>query len=111
MACQLYRKDGKIEKVLAPNGKESILYNDLLKEVKDKGVSSFLTSIPYLKNRIADGTLLNDSPEEIAVGLWSIAYSPEYQSYFNNMNKELNAFGDANGEPKFFLFNKLRKAF
>jgi hypothetical protein len=28
--CKLYRKDGKIEKVLAENGKPSILYQHIL---------------------------------------------------------------------------------
>ena len=45
MACQLYRKDGKVDKVLAPNGKNSILYRDILNEVNKKGVNSFLNTI------------------------------------------------------------------
>jgi hypothetical protein len=105
MACQLYRENGKVDKVLAPNGKESILYTELLKKVKEKGVKKYLDQIPYLKNRLNDGTLLNESPEEIAVGLWSIAYSPEYQDYFTKRNSMFGSFADANGEPKSNIFN------
>ena len=105
MACQLFRENGKVDKVLAPNGKESILYTELLKKVKEKGVKKYLDQIPYLKNRLNDGTLLNESPEEIAVGLWSIAYSPEYQDYFTKKNSMFGSFADANGEPKSNIFN------
>jgi hypothetical protein len=105
MACQLYRKDGKVDKVLAPNGKNSILYRDILNEVNKKGVNSFLNRIPYLNDRLADGTLIDNTPEEIAVGLWSIVYSSEYQAFFTNMNNALGIFADSNGEPKFTIFN------
>ncbi len=105
MACQLFRENGKIDKVLAPNGQESILYKELLSKVKEKGVKKYLDQIPYLKNRLDDGTLLNDSPEEIAVGLWSIVYSPEYQEYFTKRNSMFGSFADANGEPKSNIFN------
>jgi len=105
MACQLFRTDGKVEKVLAPNEKPSLLYSEILNVVQKEGPKKFIDSIPYLRDRLADGTILDESPEEIAVGLWSIAYSPEYQAFFNNLNKTLNAFADVNGEPKFFMFN------
>jgi hypothetical protein len=105
MACQLYRKDGKVDRVLAPNGEDSILYKELLNKVKEKGVKKYLDQIPYLKNRLDDGTLLNESPEEIAVGLWSIAYSSEYQEYFTKKNSMFGSFADANGEPKSNIFN------
>ena len=105
MACQLFRTDGKVEKVLAPNEKPSLLYSEILSVVQKEGSKKFIDSIPYLRDRLADGTLLNESPEEIAVGIWSIAYSPEYQAFFTNLNKTLNAFADQNGEPKFAVFN------
>lgn len=104
MPCQLYRKNGVVDKVLAPNEKPSLLYPKILETVKKEGVQKFLSSIPYLRNRIADGTLLNDSVEEIAVGIWSLAYTPEYQAFFNNMNKAMKVFADDNGEPKFEIF-------
>lgn len=104
MACQLFRKDGKIEKVLAPNQEESILYKEILKEVTEKGVKYYIDNIPYIKARLADKSLLNDSPEEIAVGLWSMVYSPEYQMFFTNMNSALGIFADENGEPKVNIF-------
>ena len=92
MACQLFRTDGKVEKVLAPNEKPSLLYSEILTVVKKEGSKKFIDSIPYLRDRLEDGTLLNESSEEIAVGIWSIAYSPEYQAFFNNLNKKLNVF-------------------
>lgn len=104
MSCQLFRTNGKVDKVLAPNEKPSILYKEILDQVKKEGSQKFIDSIPYLRDRLADGTLLNESPEEIAVGLWSIAYSSEYQTFFANMNKSLGVFADPNGEPKFAVF-------
>lgn len=103
-ACQLFRENGKVDKVLAPNQKPSILYKAILDEVKKVGVKPFIDGIPYLQDRIKDGTLLNDSEEEIAVGLWSITYSPEYQKFFTNISKNLTTLKDANGEPTFSLF-------
>jgi hypothetical protein len=107
MPCQLYRTNGLVDKVLAPNEKPSELYPKILELVKKEGVEKYLTSIPYLRDRIADGTLLNDSAEEVAVGIWSIAYTPEYQAYFTNLNKALKVFADDNGEPKFEVFKNI----
>lgn len=104
MPCQLFRTNGKVDKVLAPNEKPSILYEEILKTVKQEGAQKFIDSIPYLKDRLEDGTLLNESAEEIAVGIWSIAYSSEYQTFFTNLNKTLGVFADENGEPKFAVF-------
>lgn len=104
MPCQLFRTNGKVDKVLAPNEKPSILYEEILKAVKQEGAQKFIDSIPYLKDRLEDGTLLNESAEEIAVGIWSIAYSSEYQTFFTNLNKTLGVFADENGEPKFAVF-------
>lgn len=104
MACQLYRTNGKIEKVLAPNEKPSTLYKDILKAVKKDGVKKYIDTIPYLRDRLQDGTLMDETPEEIAVGIWSIAYTPEYQAFFTNMNSQLSIFADANGEPTISAF-------
>lgn len=104
MPCQLYRTDGKVDRVLAPNEKPSNLYKDILSTVEKEGSKKFIDSMPYLRDRLDDGTLLSESAEEIAVGIWSIAYSPEYQTFFTNMNKALGIFADENGEPKFNVF-------
>jgi hypothetical protein len=104
MGCQLFRENGKITKILAVNEKPSKLYKEILEEVKAKGTKSFIDNIAYLRDRLADGTLLDDSVEEIAAGLWSIAYSPEYQTFFNNITKQLTGFADENGEPIFAVF-------
>jgi hypothetical protein len=105
MACQLYRKNDKVDKVLAPNQEDSILYKDILKEVKKKGVAGYISAIPYLQYQLDNGKLLNDSPEEIAVGLWSIAYTPEYKAFFNNMKMSFPLSADINEEPVFSFFN------
>jgi hypothetical protein len=107
MPCQLYRTNGVVDKVLAPNEKPSQLYAKILETVKKEGVEKFLNSIPYLRDRIADGTLINDSVEEVAVGIWSIAYTPEYQAFFGRLSKAANVFADENGEPKFDLFKNI----
>lgn len=104
MPCQLYRTDGKVDRVLAPNEKPSNLYKDILETVNKEGTKKYIDTIPYLRDRLEDGTLLNESAEEIAVGIWSIAYSPEYQTFFTNMNKALGIFADENGEPKYNVF-------
>ena len=104
MACQLFRENGKVDKVLAPNEKPSNLYQQILEKVKKDGVNKYLSSIPYLRDRIADGTILDETPEEIAVGIWSIAYSPEYQTFFNQANNAFGTMADENGEPKFSIF-------
>ena len=104
MACQLFRENGKVDKVLAPNEKPSNLYQQILEKVKKDGVAKYLSSIPYLRDRIADGTLMDESAEEIAIGIWSIAYSPEYQAYFNKANGVFGTIADENGEPKFSIF-------
>jgi len=104
-ACQVYRSEDKIEKVLATNEQPSILYKDLVKYVQDKGAAKVIASTPYIQSALAEGKLLNDSVEEIALGLWSIAYSDDYMKMFKGMVGLGLPFADVNGEPKFSSFN------
>ena len=52
MPCQLFRTNGKVDKVLAPNEKPSILYEEILKTVKQEGAQKFIDSIPYLTKKL-----------------------------------------------------------
>lgn len=109
-ACKLYRKDGKIEKVLAENGKPSILYQHILNYLNKKDVDDIIKSVPYLQNALDTGLLLNKSKEEIAAGLWSIVYTPEFMEFYNKIKENAEKegypgmFSDANGEPTFGMF-------
>jgi hypothetical protein len=114
MACQLYRKDGKIDKVLAENGNDSKLYTDLVEFIKKENKEELLKNIPYLQQRLSDGSILNKSDEEIALGLWSVIYTPEYQKVLQTLLKISPKLIDSNGEPLLeyfknsFIANKAR---
>ena len=107
-ACQLYRdSDGKVEKVLAPNQKPSNLFKGVLAEVNKVGAKTLLAKKPYLQQLLSDGLILDDSPEEIAVGLWSMFYAPEIYKYFDDANTLFGGtYFDENGEVKFNLFKQ-----
>jgi hypothetical protein len=105
MACQIYRDDdGKIERVLAPNLQPSKLYPEILKEVRKQGADSFIKKKPYLSKMLEDGLLLDTTTEEIALGLWSMYYTPkvykavESLSYFDDPANPMSK--DENGEPR-----------
>lgn len=103
-SCQVYRTGDVLDKVLATNEKSSILYNKLLEYVNQTGVSKVIASTPYIQQALTDGKLVNNSPEEIALGLWSISYTEEYQNTLNKLSKlGLPAF-DENGEVLFTIF-------
>lgn len=107
MACQLYRKDKKIEKVLAENGEESILYNDIVKFLQSENTNALFNNINYLKERLADGSIRDRSEEELALGLWSIVYTPEYQKMFQHLITLNPNIADKNGEPTLEYFKNV----
>mgnify|MGYP000013948790 FL=1 len=76
IACQVYKnKEGDIDKIVAPNGEQSILYGKAL-------------------------ALTGDSQK--ASGVWATAYTPGFLSYYgtwNNPSIESQYNLDANGEP------------
>jgi hypothetical protein len=75
MACSIIRnrETKKIEKVLAPNGKESVLYNNILS--------------------------IESNPES-ALKIWAQVYTPSFKAWFGNWeNKEGSKVVDENGEP------------
>jgi len=77
MSCKIFRDDkGEIVNVIAPNGEESRLYNDLLK-------------MPDL-----------DGDKNLAGELYLLAYTPSFKSYFGDFeNGEIKGLVDANNEP------------
>lgn len=107
MSCQIYRKDKKIEKVLAENGEESILYNDVVKFLKSENTNALFNNINYLQERLADGTIKDRSEEELALGLWSIVYTPEYQKMFQHLTTLNPNIADKNNEPTLEYFKNV----
>lgn len=94
--CQLYRSADTIEKVLAGNGKNSKLYPGLKQYLEDSDIQKVINAVPYLQDRLQDGSLVDSSIPEIAAGLWSIVYTPEYQQFLSTLP---TAARDSNGEP------------
>jgi hypothetical protein len=108
VTCQLHRKDNKIEKVLAPNQQPSILYSDFLEFLKNQKLDDIIEQVPYLQERLSDGSIKGKTDPEIAVGLWSMAYTPEWEeqfSSFNDFRKQMTL--DENGEPRFNIFRNI----
>lgn len=77
MACKIYRdKDGNVETVLAPNGKESLLYSSIL-------------ALPEVAK-----------DQDLAVDMYLLAYTPSFKSYFGDFEAgEVKGLVDANNEP------------
>ena len=75
MACSIFRnkETNEIEKVLAPNSKESILFNNILNIITDK---------------------------EEALKAWAQVYTPSFKAWFGDWEKgEGSKVVDSNGEP------------
>jgi hypothetical protein len=75
MVCSIFRnkETNEIEKVLAPNGKESILFNNILNIIIDK---------------------------EEALKAWAQVYTPSFKAWFGDWEKgEGSKVVDSNGEP------------
>ena len=92
MACKINRNsNGEITEVLAPNGKPSVLYDNLVSYLKDH---VRLEPDAYVQDAL-DKKLIRDlSPEEHALALWSKVYTPEFKNWFGNSKAV-----DTNGEP------------
>ena len=103
MSCLIVREDDKIVKVLAPNDKPSLLYEDILKYVNEKGSQKLINQIPYLQAVLAEGAIKGTTPEEVAVGIWSIAYTEAFSDMVGRTSKIFPIL-DKNGEIKFENF-------
>jgi hypothetical protein len=86
MACSILRNSetNEIEKVMAPNGKESILFNNILNSIKDK---------------------------EEALKAWAQVYTPSFKAWFGDWEKgEGSKVVDSNGEP-LLVYHGTNKSF
>ena len=105
MACQIKRKeDGTISEVLAPNGKPSILYRDLVTEMPN--IRQDVLQDEYVK-QIVDSEYVQDSTDqEVALAAWSKAYTADFIEQFGDWKQEKLSNTDSNGEP---FLNELYK--
>lgn len=83
MACSIFRdkNTGKIKRVLAPNGKDSKLYSDIVSLLKEN--PDLATNDPYINKVLDEGQIKDSSPEELALAMWSKVYTEEFQNWFN----------------------------
>lgn len=88
MSCRITRKNGKIDRVLAPNGEDSILYQNIKNSLNEENIKTISKENTYIKNRINDNLIKDNSSEEIALGLWSMVYTPEFKSWFGDWKEE-----------------------
>ena len=96
MSCQIKRKyDGTIKGVYAPNGNESILYSDIVDNISVEDMSSD----PYVQSIMDKGLIADASVKELALALWSKAYTPEFIESFGNWKEDKLPNTDVNGEP------------
>lgn len=73
MSCKIFRdQDGKISRVLAPNGQDSKLYKDLVESAKVDSTSFLKDS--YVQEKLAEGKIKDTSPEELALAMWDKSY-------------------------------------
>jgi len=99
MSCQIKRKyDGTIKEVLAPNGNPSILYRDIVQNVPVETIAKDA----YVQNIVGKGLIADTSKEELALALWSKAYSKEFMDSFGNWTEDKLPNTDINGEPLYY---------
>lgn len=98
-SCQVYRDNGEVTKVLAKNGQPSILYEKLVEHVQKTGSAKLIKQLPYLQQALSEGSILGATPKEVALGMWSIAYTDAYSTYFDRVKAVFPQTADKNGEP------------
>lgn len=91
MKCSIVRNTStnKIEKVLAPNGKESKLYKDIVDSLPDS-----IELDAYISNQLRNGFITDTSKEEIGLAIWSKVYTDKFKQWFGD-----SKVVDENGEP------------
>lgn len=94
MACSIFRnkETGEVTKVLAPNGKESQLYNDLVELVEAN--PELAQNDPYVNKVLEEGLVKEASPKELALAMWSKVYTKPFKDWFGD-----SKVVDENGEP------------
>lgn len=98
MSCQIFRhKNGKIKKVTAPNGKESLLYKNIKDVLPEK-----IEPDNYINEAFNKGLIRDFSKSEVALALWSKVYTKEFKEWFGDWKKNPTVSSkivDKNGEP------------
>lgn len=98
MSCKIIRnKENKIQRVNAPNGKESILYKSIKDLLPDK-----IELDSYVRHAVINGNIKATSKDEIALALWSKVYTSKFKEWFGdweNDPKNASKVVDQNGEP------------
>lgn len=89
--CSIIRnpETNKIERVLAPNGKDSILYQSIM-----NSLPSSIELDEYVNQALQEGLIKDNSKREIALALWSKVYTPSFKQWFGD-----SKVVDENGEP------------
>lgn len=91
MKCNILRnRNGEIDRVLAPNGKSSLLYQKILKELPD---SIDLDS--FMLKALQEGAIKSTSKEEIAAAAWLKTKTDKFKKIFKDYAD------DNNGEKVF----------
>lgn len=89
--CKIIRNQNtnRIQTVLAPNGKESILYQSILENLPPT-----IKLDSYINELLQTDKIKDNTASEIALGLWSKTYTKSFNNWFGKGEV------DTNGEPK-----------
>lgn len=100
MACQIKRNvDGTIAQVLAPNGKDSILYRDIVDAISNPQALSTVMQDPYVNMILGTEYVKGTDVSEVGLAAWSKAYSADFINQFGDWKTQTIANTDVNGEP------------
>lgn len=100
MACQIKRNaDGTIAQVLAPNGKDSILYRDIVNNLSNPQVLTQVKQDPYVSMVLGTEYVKGTDTSEVGLAAWSKAYSADFIDQFGNWKTKTITNTDVNGEP------------
>lgn len=100
MACQIKRNsNGTITQVLAPNGKNSILYRDIVNNLSNPQVLAQVKQDPYVSMVLGTEYIKGTDVSEVGLAAWSKAYSAGFINQFGDWKTQTIANTDINGEP------------
>lgn len=99
MACRVYRRsDGSLDKVLAPNGKESKLYKSLVNIVPE--FKQEFSRDPFVRKALSEGKIRDLSDNELALGLYAKFDLDVFKKWHEG---NTNLIVDENEEPRIFF--------
>ena len=100
MACQIKRNsNGIITQVLAPNGKDSILYRDIVNNLTNPQTLAQVKQDPYVNMVLGTEYIKGTDVSEVGLAAWSKAYSADFINQFGDWKTQTIANTDVNGEP------------